>query len=178
MRDDFEARFCELYPKVLAFAIRRTEHPEVAEDIAAETFAVAWRKRGTQVEHPVPWLYGIARRLIANQRRGAGRQSRLVHRLADEASLDSRDPLAVVAEREAIRTAFAALGEREREVLALVAWEQVSSSEGAEVLGCTRGAFELRLFRARRRLEKELALAGHHTDEGTNRAPRPASEKT
>lgn len=175
---DFEARFGELYPRVLAYAVRRTDDRQTAEDIAAETFAVAWRKRATRVDHQLPWLYGIARRLISNQHRGAARRAKLEHRLADETPPQGRDPLGLVVERESIRAAFAALSEREREVIALVAWEKVSSSEGAEVLDCTRAAFELRLFRARRKLEKELARAGHSPEEGPSPASRPASEKT
>ena len=172
-----DTRFDELYPKVLAFAIRRTPDRQTAEDVAAEAFAVAWNRRNEKIEHPLPWLYGVARKLIANKDRSAGRRARLHDRLAEEGELEARDASSVVAERDAIRHAFAQLTEREREVLALVAWEKVSSAEGAEVLGCSRGAFELRLFRARRRLQKELTAVGHLPDESRRRPSQPASEK-
>jgi RNA polymerase sigma-70 factor (ECF subfamily) len=172
-----DASFDELYPKVLAFAIRRTPDRQTAEDVAAEAFAIAWNRRDEKIEHPLPWLYGVARKLIANQHRSAGRRARLHHRLAEEGEIEARDASSLVSERDAIRHAFAQLSEREREVLALVAWERVSSAEGAEVLGCSRTAFELQLFRARRKLQKELTAAGHLPDEGPRRPSQPASEK-
>src|SRR4051794_34691095 len=91
-----DASFDELYPKVLAFAIRRTPDRQTAEDVAAEALAIAWNRRGEKIEHPLPWLYGVARKLIANQSRSAGRRVRLHHRLADEGEIEARDPSSVV----------------------------------------------------------------------------------
>lgn len=173
---EFEARFAELYPKVLAFSIRRTPSREIAEDIAAETFAVAWRRRDEPVRTWLPWLYGIARQLIRNSARAAGRRERLQARLEAEPPIVLRDPADATTERQATLAAFAALPEADREILMLIVWEELSSTEGARVLGCTRAAFELRLFRARRRLEKELAAAGHSRDVTSPPSPAPASE--
>jgi DNA-directed RNA polymerase specialized sigma24 family protein len=82
-----ETRFRRLYAEhgreVLAYALRRTADAEDAADIAAETFLVAWRRTG---EVPAGaearlWLYGVARRTLANQRRGERRRDRLAQRL-------------------------------------------------------------------------------------------------
>jgi RNA polymerase sigma-70 factor (ECF subfamily) len=173
----FDVLFAELYPRVLAFAIRRTVDRESAEDVAAETFAIAWRRRDEPVDDPLAWLYGVARRLIANQHRGTGRHAKLHVRLSREPPFESRDPSSLVADRDATLSAFSALSDRDREILMLVAWEGVGSRAGAEILGCTRTAFELRLFRARRRLEKELAATGHLPLDGSHSPSTPASEK-
>jgi RNA polymerase sigma-70 factor, ECF subfamily len=52
--------------------------------------------------------------------------------------------------------ALAALSEAEREVLMLAAWEELSSSEAARVLGCSATAYRIRLHRARKRLRERL----------------------
>jgi DNA-directed RNA polymerase specialized sigma24 family protein len=69
VRRQFEAT----HRQVLAYAMRRTRIEADAEDIAAETFAIAWRRMTEVPPIPLPWLYGVARRLLANQRRGTGR---------------------------------------------------------------------------------------------------------
>ena len=56
-----------------------------------------------------------------------------------------------------LAAALASLGERDREALLLIAWEELSVSEAAVAVGCSRGAFAVRLHRARRRLSLALA---------------------
>lgn len=159
----FEACFRDHYADVLAFAIRRRPDRQAAEDAAAETFAVAWRRRGQIPERPLPWLYGIALRVLANQRRSGRRRRRLEERLAREqgSAAEGSDPTDALALRSAFATVFGRLSEDDREVLRLIAWEGLGSREAAAVLGCSYGAFRVRLHRARRRLGKQLAAAGH-----------------
>lgn|GEM_PF-303425 len=159
----FEACFRDHYADILAFAIRRQRDRESAEDAAAETFAVAWRRRGLIPERPLPWLYAIALRVIANQRRAGLRRGRLEERLAQERAIaaEASDPGDALARRNAFAAAFARLGDDDREVLRLVAWDGLGPREAAAVLGCSHGAFRVRLHRARRRLGKQLAAAGH-----------------
>src|SRR5215213_9632067 len=92
----FESCFRDNYAAVLAFAIRRLPDRAAAEDAAAETFAVAWRRRGLIPDEPLPWLYGIALRVAANQRRSSERRRRLDERLEQEAG--SREPAAAPAD--------------------------------------------------------------------------------
>jgi RNA polymerase sigma-70 factor (ECF subfamily) len=68
----FEGLFREHYPAVRAYVSRRAPY-ELAQDVIAETFLIAWRRFDDLPSDPLPWLYGVARRLLANQRRSAGR---------------------------------------------------------------------------------------------------------
>lgn len=162
----FESCFRDNYAAILAFAIRRLPDRATAEDAASETFAVAWRRRELIPEEPLPWLYGIALRVVANQRRSAERGGRLRDRLQQAADGDRGEPEAVEAlhRRESFARAFRLLGEEDREVLRLVAWDGLDSAEAARVLGCSATAFRVRLHRARRRLAKHLAASGHSAD--------------
>lgn len=92
-----DAAFRDLYARhfdaVLGFALRRCDRPEDAADVTAETFVVAWRRLrhvpagdGTR-----PWLYGVARRVLANQRRGEGRRAALGARLRTQVESAMRD---------------------------------------------------------------------------------------
>jgi len=166
-RQRFEACFREHYADVLAFAMRRQGDRGAAEDAAAETFAVVWRRRGLVPERPLPWLYGIALRVLANQRRSSTRRRRLEERVTQERAVVSGagEEIEAVAQRNAFAVAFGRLDEDDREVLRLIAWEGLALREAAAVLGCSYGAFRVRLHRARRRLRKQLAAAGHSVEE-------------
>jgi RNA polymerase sigma-70 factor (ECF subfamily) len=176
----FERCFREHYVTVMAFALRRTAGREAAEDAAAETFSVAWRRRDLIPEEPLPWLYGIALRVLANQRRSSERRRRLGDRLEHEANARevAAEPAAGIDRRDAFSSAFGRLREDEREVLRLIAWDGLNTREAASALGCSAAAFRVRLHRARRRLAKHLALAGHPPDERPSEASNPAEETT
>jgi DNA-directed RNA polymerase specialized sigma24 family protein len=77
----FEGLFRENYPLVRAYALRRAA-PEAAQDVVADTFLVAWRRLEDVPDDALPWLYGIARRVLANQRRSADRSAALERRVA------------------------------------------------------------------------------------------------
>ena len=154
-RDRFEALWSASYPKILAYARRRFSE-EDARDVAADTFLVAWRRRADlPADDPVPWLYGVARRVASDRRRAAARRSRLTQRL------DSQRPAEVGAppdpEETRLLEALAMLGERDREALLLTGWEDLTPAQAAQALGCSQPAFRVRLHRARRRLRALLA---------------------
>lgn len=176
-RERFERCFREHYADVLAFSLRRVSGRETAEDMVAETFAVAWRRRDRIPEPALPWLYAVALRVIANQYRSGRRRRDLDARLAHEAGVGvpSSDPTEAIGRRDAFSAAFAALAEGEREVLRLTAWEGLSTAEAAGVLGCSAGAFRVRLHRARRKLAKQLEAAGHISNESAA-TTKPAEE--
>ena len=71
----FEAIFSAAYPRVLGYAIRRTSDRAAAEDAVSETFLVAWRRLDDVPAEALPWLLGVARKVLANQRRAAGRRA-------------------------------------------------------------------------------------------------------
>lgn len=166
-RSDLRRRFEEIYlahyADLLGYVRRRTESPEDAADTLAETFATAWRRIGDVPAGPSArlWLYGVARRVLANGRRAETRRSALVERLGAELGRwDELDRTSDHEDLDAVRAAFRRLGPDDREVLALVSWEGLGSAEIATVLGCSRGAARLRLHRARKRLTKELTREG------------------
>ena len=159
-RDRFERLYRENFRAVLRFAVARID-PERAKDVAAETFLVAWRRLDDVPAEPRPWLFGVARRVIAGQFRSESRREALASRLRsahDEGM--ATDPMAALADRNEALAAFAKLGERDREVLRLMAWDEMSATDAAEVLGVTRLAFAVRLHRARRRLTRALEHEG------------------
>jgi RNA polymerase sigma-70 factor, ECF subfamily len=162
----FEACFRAHYAEVLAYALRRLGQRSAAEDVAAQTFAIAWRRLSALPVDPLPWLLGVTRQVIRNETRSARRRFRLLGRITgQDPPRAARDPAEPVAERSAIVTALGRLGEGQREVLRLAAWEGMDARRAAAALGCSPAAYTLRLHRARRRLAKELAASGHVCEE-------------
>lgn len=165
--EDAEARFARLYAgngrHVMAYALRRAERPEDAADVVAETFLVAWRRLDDlpPAEEVRPWLYGVARRVLANQRRGEQRRGRLSERLRTDLSTLISTETAPEAETAVMRT-LGRMDPRDREVLLLVGWEGLSPSEIAALLGISRAAARNRLHRARARFRKELEATEEH----------------
>jgi RNA polymerase sigma-70 factor (ECF subfamily) len=149
----FTALFDAHFDPLLAYARRRTGELSDAEDLVAETFIVAWRRFDRlpeRAEEQLPWLYGVARRLLANRRRSAGRRLRLFERLRSSFAV-STPPRA-----PDIGAALAALPERDQEILRLVALEALTHAEVATVLGITPNAVAIRIHRARKRLGDAL----------------------
>lgn len=120
---------------------------------------VAWRRLGEIPADPGPWLLGVARRVLANRRRGDRRAGALVDRLGWERAVCAPDPADLVGADHALRDAFAALGDRDREILGLVAWEGLTVAQAAVVLGLPAPMVSARLHRARGRLRRGLARA-------------------
>ncbi len=150
-----ESLFREHAHQVLAYALRRTD-PATAEDVVAEVFATAWRRADRVPDaDPVLWLYAVARRVMANQRRSLRRraafEASLRPLMSEHAPLDRDDDRLAVAMR--------ALAPADREVLCLSAWEELDAARLAVVLGCSVGAATTRLHRARRRLAAGLEQA-------------------
>lgn len=109
-RERFETCFDRHYLEIFAFAVRRIRGRESAEDVVADTFAIAWRRRDRIPAPALPWLYAIAANLIANQHRSAGRRHNLDLRLAREASVAAPggDVADSLAGRDELAAAFAA----------------------------------------------------------------------
>ncbi|WP_430788651.1 RNA polymerase sigma factor [Actinoplanes sp. G11-F43] len=170
-----EQRFRHIYvgnfEAMLAYATRRVEQPEDASDVVAETFLVAWRRSRELPpgDEARLWLYGVARRVLANHHRGRTRRARLGERLRQRlATVVSRDPGHEVPQRLAVRAALARLDETDRELVMLTIWEGLQPREVAEVLAMTPGSVRTRLSRARARLREMLGDVagppGHELD--------------
>ncbi len=150
------------FTQVLAYCRRRTRSLTDAEDAVAETFLVAWRKLddATSADSPLLWLYSVAARVIGNQRRGQDRLRRLIDRLssltggrrlpgADEEVLTAADATDVAA-------ALQRLSPLDREIVRLVAYEQLTYAEAGMVVGLSEAAVRTRVYRTRHRLRRHL----------------------
>ena len=179
MADDDAERFTEMFrrchPKVLAYALRRTDEAR-AHDAVAETFAAAWRHHGRLPEDPLPWLYRVAGNCLSNQGRSARRQLRLAGRIAGEGPVLVSDPARGVAESARIRAALRSLPDADREALLLVSWEGLDTRSAAAVLGCSAAAFKVRLHRARRKLAQLLETSEPDTWELETGLPHKAED--
>lgn len=160
---DDHSWFEELYrahaDRVHAYARRRSDHA-TADEVVAEVFLAVWRRPASVPADPLPWLLGIARRTLANQRRSAQRRAALSARLERDAPV----PAATESSDDELLHAIATLPRRDREVLLLIAWEGLSHAEVATVLGIARPAVAARLHRARRRLTNALTAQRQPTE--------------
>ena len=162
-QNDHGDRFRTLYAAnlsaLLGYALRRVRSPEDAADVVAETFLIAWRRCAE-----VPpggearlWLYGVARRVLANHLRGEGRRSQLGDRLRLELGNQVvHDPADEVVAVRSMQAALARLEDADREVLELTVWEQLAPREIAVALAISPETVRTRLSRARIRLREQL----------------------
>ena len=152
----FEAAFEQHHRTVLAFALRRTSSEADAEDAVSEVFAVAWRRvdRLPEADAALPWLLATARRVLANQHRGAGRRFRLNLRLGAQ----PQDVPAFHAAETPALEALSRMRPEDQELLRLLVWDSLSQAEAGEVLGISANAVGIRLSRARKRFAEQLRL--------------------
>ena len=168
----FDALFEAHRRDVLAYALRRTREPADAEDVAAETFAVAWRRIDAVPagDGSLPWLYGVARRVLANQRRGTERRWNLLGRLFDRTPLVEDGP--DIDDGGPLTATLGHLRPDERELLQLVAWEELDHAAIATALGISVNAVAIRLHRARRRFaEVHARLAAEDSSDVKGTGP-------
>jgi RNA polymerase sigma-70 factor (ECF subfamily) len=176
-RELAEQRFARLYRdhgrEILGYALRRCPDPEDAADAVAETFLAAWRRLPEVPlgEEGRLWLFGTARLVVANQRRGERRRNRLTEQL--RAELRHQLPSQPPGDPSGILEALKALDEADRELLMLVGWEDLTPAQAAQVLGITPLAARSRLHRARRRLRAQLASG----EESGRRETEPAAKE-
>lgn len=182
----FELLYAKHAPVVKAYVLRRAD-PSTADDVVAEVFVVCWRRFEEIPIDPLPWLLGVARRVLSTQRRGERRRVALHDRLAQTAGhsvagvpgeLAAEAPGGLAGEESGgltdripqsgdgvlagiadpvLAAALARLSEGDRELLLLIAWECLSPAEAASVLGVKPATARVRLLRARRRLTQALS---------------------
>lgn len=147
---------------VRRYLYRRLTHaPDpaaTADDLTADVFLVAWEKRADiPPADPLPWLYAVARRVLANQRRR--RTDIPVADLGELDAIDESDPAVLVCDDAVLAAAWQQLSPRDREVLRLAAWEGLTGETLAAALGISVGGAAAALSRARARLTEELSAA-------------------
>jgi RNA polymerase sigma-70 factor (ECF subfamily) len=148
------------YGPIASYVRRRVRRDDGADaDIVAEVFVVAWRRFLDVPEQAkeLPWLYGVARNLVANHFRGVQRSAALATRLAIEESVagDATTGLSDLEIR--VRRAVEHLSDLDREIFRLIHWEGLSHEEVGESLGVTAKAVERRVARARTKVRDYLA---------------------
>lgn len=151
---------------LLAYFLRRVD-PDVAPDCVDEVFLTAWRRREeVPAGEARPWLFGIARKVILNQRRSLRRRHRLLGRLTAEPAQPSDGPELTAlrgAKQRLVAEALDRLSHADQELLRLAYWEELPHAEIGQILGCSTNAVDVRLHRAVGRLGKVLERAGHVT---------------
>lgn len=165
---------------VTSYAVRRCDSPDDVADLVADTFMIALQASGRYIpetDTALPWLFGIARRVLARQRRRRTGFARLLVKSSNShPRFQGMEEDAIAAAIDAVRSAPAlaaaldTLSQGERDVLELVAFDGLSPSEAALVLDITPNAARLKLSRARRHLRNALG-----PDHGPQQAPSPGT---
>ena len=156
----FEAVAREVIEPVRRFLARRTDR-DTADDVLSETLVVLWRRLDDVPEHALPWAYGVARGCLQNAERSRRRQQRVAARLASQPV----DPVQTGTDPR-LAEALDLLPDRDRELLRLWAWEQLTPAKIAEVLGTTPNAISIRLHRAKGKLGEQLRKSGTSAGHG------------
>lgn len=155
-RHRFETIAAEVSDPVQRY-LRRRANADDADDAYSETLLTIWRRLDAVPDSAaLPWAYGIARKVLGNQRRSNTRRLRLVERAGATAPDQHVLGPGEGDEFPEVREALARLPEGDQEVLALWAWEELEPREIAAVLDTTANAVSLRLRRAKAKLGDEL----------------------
>jgi RNA polymerase sigma-70 factor (ECF subfamily) len=153
-RAEFEAVYRRHLPAISAYLARRVARDDV-EDLAADVFAIAWRKRASVTPgEELPWLYRIGAYQVANHRRGIAMRASVLGLLAAPDSAPAAD--ALLDSDPELAAAWRTLSPRHREVLALVVLEELPVAEAAIALEVSANAISIRLHRAKKALAEAL----------------------
>ena len=164
--ESFSIFFRRYARPVTLYAVRRCRDPHDVGDLVGDTFLTALQAAGRyipQTDTALPWLFGIARRMLARQRRRTASAGRLATRVGNVEPLVTEDEADAIGDaidaarqRPALGHALLSLSDGEREIFLLVAYDGLTPHEAAIVVGVSANAARLRLSRARKRLRDEL----------------------
>lgn len=144
--------------RVLAYLLHRTD-AQTAQDVLQEVFVIAFGKAAQVPDPPLGWLFGTARRVLANRRRGLRREVALIDRLMANVGDDQESEDYEL--KHAFAECLATLRPADREVLTLTGWYGLTPVQAAEALGCSTSTYAVRLHRAKSRLAAALDAAGY-----------------
>ncbi|MDX2342894.1 MAG: sigma-70 family RNA polymerase sigma factor [Acidimicrobiia bacterium] len=160
----FDELHAATFRQVVAYCRRRAATVEDADDAVAEVYVVAWRRlrEVRRADVPIAWLYGVARRVLANQHRARSRRLRLIERLTFEwRQKRSVNPADLVASHEGTDTillALAQLSPIDQDLIRLASLEGLTNAEIGIVLDLRPDRVRDRHYSARKRLEAQLLL--------------------
>ncbi|MEV0830707.1 RNA polymerase sigma factor [Nonomuraea rubra] len=168
--------FAELFDRYSAMLYRyvsRRLGPEPAEDLVGETFLVAFsRRKSYDLAYPDarPWLFGILTKLVSRHHRSEAARYRALLRAPVDPEVESpADRVAAGVTAQAVRAelagALAALPAKDRDVLLLIAWGDLTYEEAARALGIPVGTVRSRLNRGRRKVRAALGDANPMEEE-------------
>lgn len=177
----FQVLYDAHHGALVAYACRRTAALVDAQDVVADTFTIAWRRlpEVPEGDAALPWLYGVARRVLANQRRGNQRRVDLTARLRGQGSL-APDVEGLVVSGDERRTVIAALSRlrpADQEILRLAVWEELPHRDIAGVVGCSESSVAVRLHRARTRLGREIGKEERRVGQETSRGRAEGNDR-
>ena len=160
-RVDFEAIYRMHGTVIQRFCLSQLRDPHLAEDATSDVFAIAIASHDRtrpQEEEILYWLLGIARKVVAGQRRGLLRRLRLRDRARDQLPMvaDIHDQVETRAELRRVTEAMSQMGERDRTLIGLRCAAQLSYAEVAEVLDISEGTARVATHRALRSLRARL----------------------
>ncbi|MGV8885518.1 MAG: RNA polymerase sigma factor [Microbacteriaceae bacterium] len=155
-RNAFNAFYRDYYALILRFAERRITS-DLALDVTAETFAIAWRKFDPAEPPSLPWLYQTARNVLGDLYRKRARDARLLQKLTNEARTAAPN-----GKGDDLLDLLSRLNVADRDVLMLTYWEGLNAAEVAEVLSCSEQAAWKRISRAKQKLR---VLLEHESQE-------------
>ena len=177
----FQAVYEAHYGAVVAYVRRRAAGPNDAQDAVADTFTIAWRRleEVPEVDAALPWLYGVARRVLSNQRRGNQRRADLSVRLQGQraSSADPEGEVVAADERRIVLAALSRLRDADQEILRLAVWEELAHRDIAGLVGCSEASVAVRLHRARTRLGREIGKEERRVGQKSSRR-RPEGRET
>lgn len=161
----FRALYSRYHPAIIAYFARRIGSQDAA-DACDEAFAVAWRRFATVPEgdEALRWLYGVARNVLANQRRGQRRGKRLLARLGTLRQPDLLGPEPQVLrnlESQHVIEVLASMRPDDQELVLLSYWEGLTHAEIGQLLGCSKSAVDARMHRVLQRMRKAISRTGH-----------------
>lgn len=150
----FIAIYKDSYPRIHKFVLRRVNDAELAQELAADVFRIAWQKWDSGSSPETAWLFTVARNLIGNAYRGRDRQAALHSKVVAASLHEAGHQL----DSSPVDEALMALREKDRDILQLAYWDELSMAEISQVLRCSQAAAKVRLHRAREAFRKLMPV--------------------
>lgn len=165
----FARVFDRYYAAIHGYVARRLGE-SLADDLASETFLIAFARRDRYDlarADARPWLFGIVSNLVARHHRAEQRRYRVMARTGVDEVVESHADQVVVrldamARQSALAAALSGIPAKERDVLLLIAWAELTSEQAGQALGIPAGTARSRLHRARQQLRAALERTGRH----------------